>query len=138
MGGPLNVENPYIAKTRLRHREDSAPPPGESPRDSLDSLAWTEVLRSRLALALDPDMLKALVMMEEMELIAEGLPGLDCGSCGAPTCRALAEDIVRGKAASSDCVFKLRESVRKLARELIALEELQPPGLDREDKLKKS
>jgi len=138
VGGPLTVENPYIAKTRLRHREDAAPPAGEGPRAPLDSLAWTEGLRSRLALALDPDMLKALVMMEEMELIAEGLPGLDCGSCGAPTCRALAEDIVRGKASSSDCVFKLRESVRKLARELIALEELQPPGLDREDKAAKS
>jgi iron only hydrogenase large subunit-like protein len=137
VGGPLNVENPYISKTRLRHREDLAPASiGPSRYAPLEDLAWTEALRSRQGLALDPDRLKALVMMEEMEVIAEGLPGLDCGSCGAPTCRALAEDIVSGRAAASDCVFKLRESVRKLARELIALEELQPPGLDRDDKVK--
>ena len=140
VGGPLTVENPYIAKNRLRNREASAL--ARQPATALsadfyvppEDIAWTEPLRSRLSLALDPDMLKAFVMMEEMEVIAEGLPGLDCGSCGAPTCRALAEDIVRGRATASDCIFKLRENVRKLARELIALEEIQPPGLDREDR----
>ena len=33
------------------------------------------------------------------------LPGFDCGACGAPDCRALAEDIVQKKANVSDCVF---------------------------------
>jgi len=140
VGGPLNVENPYIAKNRLRNREaaiaarDARP---AAPYAPLGDLGWTEPLRSRFALALDPDMLKAMLMMEELELIADGLPGLDCGSCGAPTCRALAEDIVRGGAVDSDCIFKLRENVRKLARELIALEERQPPGLDRESPVRK-
>jgi len=136
VGGPLNVENPYIAKNRLRNRESSAPSRAAKPGRyaPLEDIGWTQGVRSRLALALDPDMLKALIMMEEMELLAKSLPGLDCGSCGAPTCRALAEDIVRGQATESGCVFKLRENVRKLARELIALEEIQPPGLDREEK----
>jgi iron only hydrogenase large subunit-like protein len=140
VGGPLTVENPYIAKNRLRNREAAAAArttmPGAAPEArfaALDALGWTQGVRSRFALALDPDMLKALVMMEEMELIAGGLPGLDCGSCGAPTCRAFAEDIVRGQATEAGCVFKLRENIRKLARELIALEEIQPPGLDREE-----
>jgi Na+-translocating ferredoxin:NAD+ oxidoreductase RNF subunit RnfB len=94
-------------------------------------MGWTEAVKPRSALVLDPDMLKALVMMEEIELRAEGLPGLDCGSCGAPSCRALAEDIVRGTAVESDCVFKLRDKVRELARELMELEGRRPPGLDR-------
>jgi iron only hydrogenase large subunit-like protein len=133
VGGPLTVENPYIAKTRLRNREESAPPEsGPSLRYApLDDLGWTEAVVPRSALVLDPDMLRALVMMEEIELRAAELPGLDCGSCGAPTCRALAEDIARGTAVESDCVFKLREKVRGLAKELIELEERQPPGLDR-------
>jgi iron only hydrogenase large subunit-like protein len=133
VGGPLTVENPYIAKTRLRNREESAPTGSEpSPRYApLDNMGWTEAVKPRSALVLDPDMLKALVMMEEIELRAEGLPGLDCGSCGAPSCRALAEDIVRGTAVESDCVFKLRDKVRELARELMELEGRRPPGLDR-------
>lgn len=136
VGGPLTVENPYIAKTRLRNREESAPPGGSGPRrygPAID-LRWTAAVKPRSALALDPDMLKALVMLEEIELRAEGLPGLDCGSCGAPSCRALAEDIARGTAIESDCVFKLRDKVRELAKELMALEEIRPPGLDREAK----
>ena len=32
----------------------------------------------------------------EIERILEGLPGVDCGLCGAPSCRAFAEDIVNG------------------------------------------
>jgi iron only hydrogenase large subunit-like protein len=135
VGGPLTVENPYIAKNRLRNREENATEPVAPPRDyapfSFEELRWTEAVRAQNALVLDPDMLKALVMMEEIEIRAEGLPGLDCGSCGAPSCRALAEDIVRGTAIESDCVFKLRDKVRELAKELMALEEIRPPGLDR-------
>ena len=135
LGGPLTVENPYIAKTRLRNREESAAealvvPRGYEP-PTFEELRWTVPVRSRNALVLDPDMIKAMLMMEEIEVRAEGLPGLDCGSCGAPSCRALAEDIVRGTAVESDCVFKLRDKVRALAKELMALEEIQPPGLDR-------
>lgn len=33
----------------------------------------------------------------QMEEILAELPGLDCGSCGAPTCAALAEDVVRAR-----------------------------------------
>ena len=42
---------------------------------------------------------------------AAKLPGLDCGTCGAPTCRALAEDIVRGSATLHDCVFAMRDEL---------------------------
>ena len=47
--------------------------------------------------------------MEQIEEIAAGLPGLDCGCCGAPNCRALAEDIVRGNAEQTDCIVILKE-----------------------------
>jgi hypothetical protein len=134
LGGPLTVENPYIAKTRLRNREATAPLFGLDERryEPLEDLGWTEAVQARSALVLDPDMLKAMMMMEEIEFRASGLPGLDCGSCGAPSCRALAEDIVRGSAIESDCVFKLRDRIRELARELMTLEAIRPPGLDRE------
>lgn len=133
VGGPLTVENPYIAKTRIRNRETRASVPSESPESGLDGFSdygWSAPPPARSALRLDPDMARALVMAEEMEILAEGLPGLDCGSCGAPTCRSLAEDIVRGAAVETDCIFKLRERVRDLAAELFSLEQIQPPGLD--------
>jgi iron only hydrogenase large subunit-like protein len=137
VGGPLTVENPYIARSRLRCQEERTSPerPSLRPCVALEDLRWTESVTPRSAMVLDPDRLKALVMMEEIEQRAAGLPGLDCGSCGAPSCRALAEDIVRGVAIESDCVFKLRDRVRELARELMTLEEIRPPVLDREARL---
>jgi len=61
------------------------------------------------------------------------LPALDCGACGAPSCKALAEDIVRGNAKITDCVFKLRERVRELALEMIEIEGIKPPVMDSEE-----
>ncbi len=136
VGGPLTVENPYIAKTRLRNREARATVPAEragAGPEGFSNYGWSAPPAARTVLRLDPDVARALVMAEEMEILAEGLPGLDCGSCGAPTCRSLAEDIVRGTAVETDCIFKLRERVRDLAAELFSLERMQPPGLDTEE-----
>jgi Na+-translocating ferredoxin:NAD+ oxidoreductase RNF subunit RnfB len=57
-------------------------------------------------------------MMAQVEEICKRLPGLDCGSCGAPTCKALAEDIVRGDAKESDCIHLLREYLHKISDDL--------------------
>ena len=46
-----------------------------------------------------------------LELLVR-LPGLDCGTCGAPSCRALAEDIVRGMASEQDCVFFMSKQAK--------------------------
>ncbi len=43
--------------------------------------------------------------MESIEAIAAILPGLDCGSCGSPTCRAYAEDVYNGHADLDGCVL---------------------------------
>jgi Na+-translocating ferredoxin:NAD+ oxidoreductase RNF subunit RnfB len=55
---------------------------------------------------------------QTIEKLTEKLPGLDCGACGSPTCRALAEDIVLGKALETDCPFLLREQLLEKAREI--------------------
>ena len=58
---------------------------------------------------LDPDMVKAFEKMEKMREIRESLPGIDCGACGAPTCRAHAEDQVRAGKKTFDCpILKAR------------------------------
>jgi iron only hydrogenase large subunit-like protein len=137
LGGPLAVENPAIARARIRRIEREAArnsgageprsaPPG--PALPQESLRWTLAVEPRPIMVLDREVGRALEMMERMESLAVSLPGLDCGSCGAPTCRALAEDIVRGLAVETDCVFRLRENAKELAGRLLALEERRPAG----------
>jgi iron only hydrogenase large subunit-like protein len=132
VGGPLTVENPYIARSRIGNRALSLDPTPAGRTVDVADLLWDEPVTPRPSRLLDPDMMKAMIMLEEIERMSSLLPGLDCGSCGAPTCQALAEDVVRGNAVETDCIFKLRETVRGLAGQLLALEELKPPGLDKE------
>ena len=71
---------------------------------------------------LDEDISKAMAKAVKIEEIYEKLPKLDCGSCGSPGCRDLAEDIVRGYASENDCIFNLKAKINELAKEMLELD----------------
>lgn len=138
VGGVLTVENSFITRRRIRLLATEGA--DEVERIEQDRLArevlgheeWfkhDKPIEPRPTLRLDDNMGEAIRKMEQMEHIIEDLPGLDCGSCGAPNCQALAEDVVRGLATEMDCVFKLRERVRELAGEMMELAEKAPPAM---------
>ena len=56
-----------------------------------------------------------------MEEIESRLYGLDCGSCGAPSCHALAEDIVRGYSTEDACIYLLKDKVESVRDSLLSL-----------------
>ena len=135
VGGVLCVENGYVAKARLQRLRKYLPVSqnhldGGVPRD----MEWTEPLEFAPVLKLSQNLEEAMQMMEEIDVICEGLPGLDCGSCGAPSCRALAEDVVRGAARTSDCVFVMREQVKNVADTLSSIGGYVPSYLDSKEK----
>ena len=49
-------------------------------------------------------MSEAIAKLAELDALTKGLPGKDCGMCGAPTCAAFAEDVVLGRATMEACV----------------------------------
>ncbi len=100
--------------------------------DASVRLKWDYPLEVKQVRKLDEDMFKALEKMEKIEETYKTLPHIDCGSCGAPTCRAFAEDIIRGEANVEDCIFMLREKVRRMATDMLALSEKLPPSIDGE------
>lgn len=83
---------------------------------------------------LDPDPIKAVEKMKLRDEIHSSLPGLDCGACGAPNCRAFADDVVQGRAEITDCIFKWREGVKDLAREVTQWAEKRPHSLPKRGK----
>jgi len=136
LGGPLTVENVYVAKTRLKKYIENAKKAGisgDKTERNEDELVWTGNIEYKPVMKLDENIQKAMKKLEELELINSDLPGLDCGACGAPSCRALAEDIVRGNANETDCIFKLRDKVRELAMQMMELEAKMPPVMDRNE-----
>lgn len=123
VGGVLTVENPYVAKARLKKLKKYLPVSGvhmES-EEIPDEMKWSKELEFAPVLELSSDISTAMQMMSRIDEISKKLPGLDCGSCGAPSCRCLAEDVVRGEAKVSDCVFILKKQVRTAASALSSL-----------------
>ncbi len=130
VGGPLTVENPFVTRANIDAIEARCVLNSDNPKAVdyseviLKAAGFSVPMKETPVMKLDDDMAIAMQKMERIEQITNELPQLDCGSCGAPSCRSLAEDIVRGYASQLDCVFKLREKVRELAREMVALESI--------------
>lgn len=128
VGGTLTVENPFIAKARLQNLRRYLPITQNKPNFEFDesspnggipsSVMWADSISYNPATPLDSDRAEALRMMNEIECYLEKLPHLDCGSCGAPNCRALAEDIVKGDAAETDCVIRMKEQIEFVYKSL--------------------
>ncbi|MCL2539720.1 MAG: ferredoxin, partial [Oscillospiraceae bacterium] len=66
-----------------------------------------------------------------LQELLESLPGLDCGSCGAPTCETFAEDVVKGNAEKDDCVIIFREKMEDVYKMLKASIEASGDGRDK-------
>ena len=71
------------------------------------------------------DVASAITKMKERDRLLASLPGIDCGACGAPSCRAFAEDVVLDEAEQALCVFSWQREVLDRIDDLGRLVKLQ-------------
>lgn len=117
VGGVATVENPYIARVRLQALRRYLPvSQNRLPKCDVDDADYlpcdvmlSDVPEYRPATILARDRVSAMQKMQEIEELAASLPALDCGSCGAPTCHAFAEDVIKGERTLDDCVIFMRK-----------------------------
>ncbi len=128
VGGPLTVENPFIARIMTRNLVKTLP--DALPEKTQEKIRkryqdgyffYDKAIEARPVMPLDQDITKAIQRVSEAEEILRQLPGLDCCSCGSPSCRAQAEDIARGYASVTDCIFKLLETIQDSAQDMLNL-----------------
>ncbi len=123
VGGTLTVENAYIATTKtkrlIKYQPVSKNHLAENPE--VKNLFWADNVEYEPVFRLGNTFKESLKMMSDVEKLTARFPGLDCGSCGAPTCQTLAEDIVRGDATPNDCIYVLRANIADLSRKIEAL-----------------
>lgn len=117
VGGVLTIENPYVAKNRLHTLrrympvslnnmpEDESYIPGNVFLSDLPSYKPLNRLSNSIG--------ESMRLMSQIQALRKELPGIDCGSCGAPNCRAFAEDIVMGNADRNDCVIAYKDYIKK-------------------------
>ena len=111
VGGVLTIQNPFIAKARLQGLRRYLPVScnflEKGQDDALPSnCAFKNLPLYRPISRLSDSMITSLRMMSEIQKLKEQLPGIDCGSCGAPNCRAFAEDVIKETAELNDCLIK--------------------------------
>lgn len=132
VGGVLTVENPYVAEVKMKRlvkympvarthlRKDAG---FEKAKREINPY-WNAPVEYEPVFRLGENMRENINKMSRVEELCKVFPGLDCGACGAPTCQALAEDIVRGVAKEQDCMYVLRERLHRLSDEMSLLDRL--------------
>ncbi len=107
-GGILVQDNRFLIRERIEKTAEELPLKhmldqefknvcsGHIPMDPVEPRAMIKY-HSDLAIALQ--------RMEESRRLRRMLPGIDCGACGAPSCEALADDIVCDRATLDHCVI---------------------------------
>lgn len=117
VGGALNVDNHFLARNKImmliKMFEARKPLDRERVKELYQKKFFTCDLKPKpLPMEpLDRDTLRAIQKIKERDKIFETLPRINCGACGAPTCRSLAEDIVQGRAEITNCIFKQLEKI---------------------------
>ena len=121
VGGVLCTNNRFVARKRLEYRaklfdrlersklRETSSEDSPLTDDLIDVMTIPEI-KPRSILKLNDDFREAFKMAERMKKIENALPGVNCSACGAPSCAALAEDIVRGDATIDTCIFINRHS----------------------------
>lgn len=130
VGGSLTVENLYISYNKilklietLEYEQIKACPDIREVRKLYNQKYFfiEGKLEPRPFKPLDEDLGKAIKKRKEKEAIFETLPKIDCGACGSPTCLTFAEDVVRGEAELTYCIFNLPQRFKELTEELFEL-----------------
>lgn len=97
------IQNNYISINKMPQYKDFLIPQmqlsGEIPPRSIEKL--------------DEDLSVAFKKMEKITRIMKVLPRIDCGACGTPSCYALAQDVVQGKAKLNQCIFMQKVLTRE-------------------------
>ena len=108
VGGVMALENPFVAKARLQTLRRYLPVSqnylSEDEKEYIPEYYFFENMPTyRPIQRLSENFAESLRMMSNIQKIRDALPGIDCGACGAPTCRAFAEDVVRGNVKRDSC-----------------------------------
>ena len=111
IGGPFNVENPYIARTntikqRQKYEKKIKLDEKETDKKLGEGYYFLESkVLPRPTTYFDTDLETSIKRMKGKERVYNKLKQIDCGCCGSPTCMAFAEDFVRGEVKLTDCIF---------------------------------
>lgn len=133
VSGCLTVENPYVARGKVVKLCQNLPAGPVVERKEVErryregSFLMDEPFASWPLRPLDENISGAIAKMRERDRIVSELPGIDCGACGAPSCRAFAEDVILGEVERESCTFFWQHELANRVEDLARLVQVQIP-----------
>jgi anti-sigma regulatory factor (Ser/Thr protein kinase)/Na+-translocating ferredoxin:NAD+ oxidoreductase RNF subunit RnfB len=111
-GSPLLFESHQVATRRWQQGQDALKQAagGEAALSARPADLRQRPFAARPGIRLDPDMSEAIQKLGRIQMIRRSFPGKDCGVCGAPTCAALAEDVVLKRAGVDLCPYRFEDT----------------------------
>ena len=104
VGGVMAMQNPFIAKARLQSLRRYLPVSqnflNKNEQYIPETYFFNNLPEYDPISRLSNNMAESMRMMRDIQKLRDSLPGIDCGACGAPNCRAFAEDAVKEKSKS--------------------------------------
>jgi len=120
IGGNLTIENLYVARSKnlrlVSSRSDSS---SEFLREvdrrfADEDFSLRAPLKPRDSEGKDLELRKRVERKKQAVEFLKALPMLNCGLCGAPTCRSHAEDAAMGRDKIEECVFLSQDRIHSL------------------------
>lgn len=107
-GGILVQDNRFLIRERIEKSAEELPLKHMLDQEFKNVCSGhipMDPVEPRAMIKYHSDLTIALQRMEESRRLRLMLPGIDCGACGAPSCEALADDIVCDRATLDHCVI---------------------------------
>jgi iron only hydrogenase large subunit-like protein len=114
VGGVLTMQNPFIAKARLQTLRRYLPVSQNIlSKEELayipEAYLFDELPEYEPMARLSDNIAESMRMMADIQKLKSTLPGIDCGACGSPSCRAFAEDVVKKNLCLEDCPIRNKQ-----------------------------
>jgi len=122
VSGNLTVANVYVTLSRFHSLISKLPEMDPETQAEVDRRYPKEDFRLERPIRPRPlrgstgSLRERVRIIQQAEETSKILPGLDCGLCGAPTCKELARDISMGDATKQDCVFLSKDRLQNLRK----------------------
>jgi hypothetical protein len=120
IGGNLTVDNVYVTLSKIQRLLSELPETDEQlgaeieERYPNEDFSLKGRVRPRATEKSIDDLKERVKRIKTEETLTKLLPGLNCGLCGAPTCKTFAKDVALGSARQSECVFFSDERLKQL------------------------
>ena len=126
LGGVATSESRFMSLVRLQNLNINwtlTPEERKKLHELYESDIWRfgQTIHPMRQEALSDDIRTAMERLKTMNSLYATLPGIDCGSCGRPSCRAMAADLAKGEGEITDCIFKLKEHITDLSTRIFDL-----------------